>query len=88
MRCRPRGTGLEFNESWIGPTQRERSMTKSDYLLVSGTLFALVSIAHLVRLIFQLPVLVEDYAVPMYVSWIGFIVPALLAAWAFRLRSQ
>ena len=70
----------------IRPTPREYDMTKQNYLLISGTLFALVAIAHLVRLIFQLPVLVEEYAVPMYISWVGFIVPALLAAWAFRLR--
>lgn len=62
-------------------------MARLDYLLISGTLFALVSFAHLLRLILALPVLIEDYAVPMYISWIGFIVPGLLAAWAFRLRN-
>ena len=62
-------------------------MARHDYLLISGTLFALVSIAHLLRIVMQLPVLVEDYAVPMYMSWIGFVVPGLLAVWAFRLWS-
>ena len=60
-------------------------MTRQLYQLVSGVFFALVSLAHLLRLLYQLPVTVEDYAVPMVVSWIGFVVPALLAAWAFRL---
>ena len=63
-------------------------MARHDYLLISGTLFALVSIAHLLRIVLQLPVLIEDYAVPMYLSWIGFVVPGLLAVWAFRLRSR
>lgn len=60
-------------------------MSQRSYLLTSGVLFATVSALHLIRLLYQLPVVVEDYAVPMYMSWIGFIVPALLATWAFRL---
>ncbi len=60
-------------------------MSNRNYLLVSATLFLLVSAAHLIRLLYALPVTVENYAVPMYMSWIGFLVPAVLAVWAFRL---
>lgn len=60
-------------------------MSARSYLLVSGALFSVVAAAHLLRLVFRMPVVIEEYAVPMYVSWFGFIVPAMLAAWAFRL---
>lgn len=59
-------------------------MATQQYCLVSGILFSLVSIAHLLRIVYGLPIVVDDYAVPMVFSWIGFIIPALLAAWAFR----
>lgn len=56
------------------------------YCVVSGVLFALVALAHLLRIVNDIPVLVDEYDVPMLVSWIGFVVPGALAFWAFRLR--
>lgn len=55
------------------------------YCVVSGILFALVALAHLLRIVNDIPVLVDEYDVPMLLSWIGFAVPAVLAFWAFRL---
>lgn len=55
------------------------------YCLVSGTLFTLVAVAHLLRIIYGMSVLVDAYEVPMLVSWIGFALPAVLATWAFAL---
>ena len=54
--------------------------------MVSGVLFALVALAHLLRIVNDIPVLVDDYDVPMLLSWIGFALPAGLALWAFRLK--
>jgi hypothetical protein len=54
------------------------------YCRVSGVLFALVALAHLLRIIAGLPLIVGTWAMPMYVSWGGLIVPAALAIWAFR----
>lgn len=61
------------------------NVSKKNYLLVSGTLFCLVSAAHLLRILYTMSVVIEGYTVPMYLSWFGFIVPAILATWAFRL---
>lgn len=63
-------------------------MSNRLYLVVSATLFTLVAIAHLVRVIKGIPVQVGAEIVPMYVSWIGFVVPAFLAASAIRLLRQ
>jgi len=54
------------------------------YCLVSGVLFTLVAIAHLLRIVNGLPVQVGEFNVPMAASWIGLVVPAALALWAFR----
>ncbi len=63
-------------------------MSNRQYLLVSAILFALVAIAHLIRLISAFTITVDDYVVPMYVSWVGLIVPALLAISALRLLGK
>ena len=62
-----------------------KAMAYREYGFVSGVLFCLVAIAHLLRIVYDLPVIVDDYAVPMAFSWVGFVVPAALAAWALRL---
>jgi len=61
-------------------------MSSQPYFLISGLLFTLVAIAHLLRLVLGMPVQIDGVAVPMAVSWFGFAVPAVLAYWAFRLN--
>ena len=53
------------------------------YAIVSALIFALVAIAHLVRLVKQCTVQIGPTSVPMSVSWVGLIVAALLAIWGF-----
>ena len=55
------------------------------YCTASGLLFSLVALAHLLRLIYGMSVQIEGFAVPMFASWIGFVIPACLAFWAFRI---
>lgn len=55
------------------------------YLVISGVVFALVAIGHLVRLLQHLPVLFGEWAVPMWASWGGMVVAATLCVWAFCL---
>ncbi|NIL93035.1 MAG: hypothetical protein GTO71_01000 [Woeseiaceae bacterium] len=63
-------------------------MSHRPYCAVSGGLFALVALAHLCRIGYGMSVHVNEYPVPMFVSWIAFIVPAALAAWAFKMIRQ
>ncbi len=58
------------------------------YLLISGTLFALVALAHLVRIVNGWPIAVGEWPVPLWVSWIGTGVPAALSVWAARLLRE
>jgi len=53
------------------------------YAAVSALIFALVSLAHLVRLIKRWTVEIGPYDVSMAVSWVGFVVAALIAIWGF-----
>ena len=58
------------------------------YLIVSGGIFALVALLHLVRVVKQLDLQIGDWAAPAWVSWIGTVVPAVLSFSAFRLAKR
>lgn len=60
-------------------------MAHKKYCVVSGVLFSLVALAHLLRLAYGMTVQIDEITVPMFVSWVGFIVPAALSIWAFRI---
>ena len=58
------------------------------YCVVSGVFFSLVALAHLYRVVFGVVVEVDGFLVPMFVSWVAFVVPAGLAFWAFRVSGS
>ena len=53
------------------------------YAAISALIFAVVALAHLVRVIKGWAVQIGALSVSMSVSWIGFVVAALLAIWGF-----
>jgi hypothetical protein len=55
------------------------------YMVISGVIFGIVAIIHLLRVINGWALVLGQYSVPMWVSWLGAVVPALLCIWAFRL---
>jgi len=63
-------------------------MHHKGYFLISGTLFAVVALAHLLRLVLGWQILVNGTDIPMWVSWLGLAVPGALALWAFSLRRR
>ena len=60
-------------------------MEYKDYCVLSGVLFALVALAHLLRILYGMTVQIDELEIPMFVSWIGLVVPGTLAVWAFRI---
>lgn len=59
-------------------------MNKMTYCGISATLFTIVALAHLTRLINGWSVEIDAMTVPMLASWLGFIGPGALAVWGFR----
>jgi hypothetical protein len=53
------------------------------YAVVSALVFAVVAIAHLIRILRRWTVHIGPYSVPMSLSWIGLLIAALLALWGF-----
>jgi hypothetical protein len=60
----------------------ENKMSNS-YAVVSALIFAVVAIAHVVRLTKGWKVQIGTYNVPMNVSWVALVVAALIAIWGF-----
>ena len=54
-------------------------------LRVAGTIFGIVSLAHLLRLVMNAEVIIEGYAVPMWVSAAAVAVTGLLSLWMWKL---
>ena len=46
---------------------------------IGSLLFGLVAILHLLRVIFNLEVIIDKTFVPMWISVIGFIIPGVLS---------
>lgn len=63
-------------------------MKNRSYLVTSGSLFGVVALLHLLRVVNGWPVVVGPWSIPMWVSWLGTIVPAVLSVSAFRLASR
>jgi len=54
------------------------------YEQVSGTVFAVVALVQLTRIVLGWPVQVDLFTVPIWFSVVAFLVTGGLAVWAFR----
>ena len=57
-------------------------MSNKLYLIVSGAIFFMVAVLHLLRLIFHWPIVVDGWTVPHWLSYIGFPVASGYTVWA------
>ena len=55
------------------------------YLQISGALFGLIALAHLLRLFRHWPVDLAGFMVPLWASWLGLLLAGGLSIWALRL---
>ncbi len=58
-------------------------MYQKFYLLLSGAIFFLVAMLHLVRILFDFSIIVAGWIVPLWISYIGFPVALGYTIWAF-----
>ncbi len=55
------------------------------YLGISGTIFGLIALLHVLRLVLDWPAQIGTWAVPFWVSWLAILLSGGLCIWAFRL---
>ena len=60
-------------------------MSTKSYLTVTGVIFAIVAVLHLLRLIYQWPAQIGAFSMPMWASCAALFVASMLFVWAFLL---
>src|SRR5262245_3517055 len=63
-------------------------MDRKTYFLVAGIIFTLVALFHLLRIFEDWPVMIVDWSVPKWMSWVGLIVPGGLAIFGFQFTAN
>ncbi len=63
-------------------------MKARTYLLISGVIFGLVCLGHLLRVVFGWPLVIGTYQVPMAVSWMGMFIAAGLVVWVVAMLAR
>ena len=61
-------------------------MKKNTALMIAGIIFGVVSIVHLLRSLFAVDIIIGGYIIPMWVSWVGFVVAFTLSVFMFKAR--
>lgn len=65
------------------PALRERT-----YLLFAGIVFGIVAVAHLMRVFLGVDLVIMDWSVPLWLSWVGTAVTAYLSYMSLRLAMR
>jgi uncharacterized protein YacL len=60
----------------------------SAYLLISGVIFGLIALGHLIRVISGLALAIGQFSVPMWASYVAIVVSVVLCVWGIRLGSK
>jgi len=63
-------------------------MDAKTFSLVAGVIFAGVALFHLVRIFMEWAIVIGNWSIPMWVSWIALIVAGGLALLGFRLSER
>ena len=63
-------------------------MDRKTFCMLAGIIFTLVALFHLVRILMEWPVMIGDWSVPKWMSWIALIVAGGLALFGFRFTAN
>jgi len=61
-------------------------MKHKDYYAISGGVFSIIAIAHLVRIVYGWEAMIGGLAIPMWASWVVIALASFLAYSAFKLN--
>ena len=60
-------------------------MSLKTFLLLASIIFAIVALAHLLRVFMGWPIIIDNWTVPMWLSWIALAVAGGLSYFGFSL---
>ena len=59
-------------------------MSEKTFVATAAVIFGIVALLHLLRLVMGWSVVIEDWTVPMWFSWIGLVVASALSYFGMR----
>jgi hypothetical protein len=59
--------------------------SKNLWFRITCTIFGIIAIIHLLRIITGVPVLIDSWSLPMWVNWMGLVATGFLCFWFWRL---
>ena len=65
-------------------SEKEVTMTLRNFSLTAAIVFAIIALVQLARAIFGWPVTIDTYAVPLWFSWVTFIVAGGLSYFGWK----
>ena len=63
-------------------------MDQKTFTIVTGAIFALVALLHVLRILMGWPAMIGGWTVPMWVSWIGLVVAGGLSYFGLSLAMR
>ena len=65
-----------------------KPMDRKTYLQLAGVIFAIVALAHLVRALLHWPIGIDGWIVPVWLSWVAFVVAGGLSYFGLTLAKK
>jgi hypothetical protein len=65
-----------------------RAMSEKTFDTIAAAIFGIVALLHLLRIVMGWSITIEAWTVPMWVSWIGFVVAGVLSYYGMRLSRR
>lgn len=59
-------------------------MTARNFALLAAAIFTIVALLHFARVLYGWPVTIGTVSIPLWLSWLGIVVAALLAWLGFK----
>jgi hypothetical protein len=63
-------------------------MNAKMFVAVTGAIFSIVALVHLLRIYFGWPLLIGNWDIPMWISWVAVVVAGGLGYCGFRLATR
>jgi len=63
-------------------------MNQKSFMRLAAAIFAVVALAHLVRAAMALPISIACWIVPMWLSWVAFVIAGALSWFGWSLAKR
>jgi hypothetical protein len=59
--------------------------TKDFALRITGFIFFVVAVLHVLRIATEVPILIAGWLMPIWVNWMGFVATGIISGWLWWL---